>query len=212
MSSAASQARWMFRMAASCLVKSVANPAGLAAYSSRARATQRSMVAALLISTSSAIHASPLPDVCQEPGTGAVELGLFAQHGGLEQVSLHVASPPALASGDDLVLHHGGCRAQVQQVHWAACHFLQIAGQLPHPMRVCIPCHEHGQVQIAVGSSGALDAAAEGKRASMPGKRPAACGGWHRGSRHKTCLSIFHGLKTAPATQAGRACSFVPAA
>lgn len=107
-SKAASQARSMLRMAASCLVKSVEKLLGSRSYSSRARATARSMLAALFITTSSAID-PPLPqNVPQKFRSGLVEGGLFAENRGFIEIYVKVARPPAFAGRDDLVLQNRG--------------------------------------------------------------------------------------------------------
>lgn len=93
--------------AASWWVESVAKLAGSRRYSSRALATQRSMVAALLNSTSSSIDFPLFLNVAKQSCAGAIERGFFAQYGGLEQAGLNVFAPPALACGADLVLYNG---------------------------------------------------------------------------------------------------------
>src|SRR3546814_1818560 len=85
--------------------------AGLAAYSSRARATQRSIVAALLSNTSS-INRSSLRNVRQQAGTCRIQCCFFAKDRRLEQPRMRVFRPPTLAPCNDLVLHHRGCRSE----------------------------------------------------------------------------------------------------
>lgn len=112
MSSAASQTGWMLRMEASWRVRSLATVVGSLAYSSRACATQRSMLAALLIRKSPAIHASPLLNVGQQAGPG-------------------VPCPRAFIAGQHLVLHHRAGGAQLQQVHREPDPLGQFRRQLP---------------------------------------------------------------------------------
>lgn len=81
---------------------------------------------------------------------------------GFEQRGLRVARPPALAGRQDLVLHDGGRRAQVQQVDWTASHIGHLAGQVKQDQWIGMARHRHRQVEVAVGSGGALDTAAKG--------------------------------------------------
>ncbi len=79
------------------------------------------MEAALLINTSSAIHASFALNIGQQTCACRIEFGFFAQNGGLEQRRLDIFRLPTLAGGDDLILHDGGRGAQIEQVDRAVC-------------------------------------------------------------------------------------------
>src|SRR5574343_1159353 len=104
----------MLRMAASWRVKLVAKPVGSAAYSARARRTQRSMVAALLISTSSAMDPSFPLNVGEQLRPCRIEFGLVAEYARLVSVNCRIDCPPTLAGGQDSILHHRRCGAKIE--------------------------------------------------------------------------------------------------
>src|ERR1700733_12893065 len=97
----------MLSTAASCRVRSLAKLARSLSYSARARATQRSMTADLLMRTSSTMDSAIMVDVSDERSTRLIESGLFAQYEGLIDSRLRVPLPKATAFHNDLILHHG---------------------------------------------------------------------------------------------------------
>src|SRR5690606_3121184 len=99
-------------------------------YSSRARATQRSMVAALLISTSS-INGSCTANIVQQARTRLVQCSLVTENEALIQGGIAISGPDPSARGDDAILHHGRCRSQVEQINRTARQVCQLTRQLP---------------------------------------------------------------------------------
>src|ERR1039458_1720224 len=151
----------MFKMAASCRVKSLAKLAGSLPYSSRARAMQRSIIAALLRSTSSAIDPAIFHNVIDEAGAPLVERGFLAQDEGFVDPSLHIAVPKPNALGYDLILQNGRGGTQIDEIDRAVCHFGEVGGKLPKCDRIERAIVQYGYVEIAFPPRRAICAAAE---------------------------------------------------
>lgn len=111
-----------------------------------------SMVAALLSSTSSVIHASSLGNVFKQTRSGLVEPHFFGQHGRLKQTRPHIFAPPGCSQSQDLVLHDGGRRPHVQHIHWASRQVGERPAQGKERHGVGTALHQHRQIKIAVSA------------------------------------------------------------
>jgi hypothetical protein len=79
----------------------------------------------------------------------------FGEHGGFEQAGSHVPGPQAFALHQDLVLHDGGGRSQVQQMNGVDLALDQhrhvqinvqpcVAALLAHTATKCVHRHQPG--------------------------------------------------------------------
>src|SRR3990167_105775 len=158
----------MFRIAASWRVTFSAKLAGSDSYSSRARLTQRSMLAALFNNTSSAIHPPVSLDIPQQGLPRPIQLQLLAEHGALEQPHLLACSPPTLALHQHLLLHHRRSSAQIQQVDRATSDIGGSPGKPPEHQRIGIALHHHCQIEVTALPRRTLHTATEGINSQQP--------------------------------------------
>jgi hypothetical protein len=93
-------------------------------------------------------------NVGQQPGTGVVQCGFLTEHGCFVDCRLYVFCPLAFADGDDLVLHHRTCGAQIEQIDRTASEVGQITCQPPQRQGFGVAGYQYSEIQIAVGPRG----------------------------------------------------------
>ena len=127
--------------------------------SASARATQRAIVAALLISTSSAINHPARRNVRPQTRTRRFQLRHLTQHRRLPNADLCRAAnthPPTLTHSQNLTLHHRRRRPQVNQINLCPDQASQRPRQLPQHRKRNLACHQHRQIQSLFTSALAL--------------------------------------------------------
>ena len=97
----------------------------------------------------------------EQRSAGAVKRHLIAHDSGFERIRFGIFCPDSFSALEDLDSHDGGGCAEVQKVDFDADRISEFVRELESCFRWCVPCHEHGDVEVGLWVRSTLDSAAE---------------------------------------------------